>query len=185
MKFVVKYFSEITIKSKPVRRRFVGQLVDNLRALLRETDPDVVVQRNWDKLQIETRLEDPVLLARMVEGMRNAPGITYILQVVEHPLPDLEDIVEYVLPVGQHEFTSVDVERVVGGALLARTAAAGVRLKNPEVTVDLEISKKTLFVITHRHRGLGGYPIGSIDPVLSLISGGFDSPVASYLTMKW
>jgi thiamine biosynthesis protein ThiI len=72
MKFVVKYFSEITIKSKPVRRRFVGQLVDNLRALLRETDPDVVVQRNWDKLQIETRLEDPVLLARMVEGMRNA-----------------------------------------------------------------------------------------------------------------
>jgi thiamine biosynthesis protein ThiI len=201
MKFVVKYFSEITIKSKPVRRRFVGQLVDNLRALLRETDPDVVVQRNWDKLQIETRLEDPVLLARMVEGMRNAPGITYILQVVEHPLPDLEDIVEYVLPVyeqqlegrnfavrckrsGQHEFTSVDVERVVGGALLARTAAAGVRLKNPEVTVDLEISKKTLFVITHRHRGLGGYPIGSIDPVLSLISGGFDSPVASYLTMK-
>jgi thiamine biosynthesis protein ThiI len=103
MKFVVKYFSEITIKSKPVRRRFVGQLVDNLRALLRETDPDVVVQRNWDKLQIETRLEDPVLLARMVEGMRNAPGITYILQVVEHPLPDLEDIVEYVLPVYEQQ----------------------------------------------------------------------------------
>jgi len=39
-------------------------------------------------------------------------------------------------------------------------------------------------VIGRRHRGLGGYPIGSIDPVLSLISGGFDSPVASYLTMK-
>jgi thiamine biosynthesis protein ThiI len=52
------------------------------------------------------------------------------------------------------------------------------------VTVDLEISKQTLFVIEQRHRGLGGYPIGSIDPVLSLISGGFDSPVASYLTMK-
>jgi thiamine biosynthesis protein ThiI len=68
--------------------------------------------------------------------------------------------------------------------LLAGTGAAGVRLKNPDVTVDLEISKQTLYVVGRRHRGVGGYPIGSIDPVLSLISGGFDSPVASYLTMK-
>jgi thiamine biosynthesis protein ThiI len=52
------------------------------------------------------------------------------------------------------------------------------------VTVDLEISKQTFYVVNRRHRGLGGYPVGSIDPVLSLISGGFDSPVASYLTMK-
>jgi thiamine biosynthesis protein ThiI len=68
--------------------------------------------------------------------------------------------------------------------LLATTGAAGVKLKNPQVTVDLEISKQTLYVVERRHRGLDGYPIGSIDPVLSLISGGFDSSVASYLTMK-
>ncbi len=50
--------------------------------------------------------------------------------------------------------------------------------------MEIEISKQTLFVIGRRHRGLGGYPIGSLDAVISLISGGFDSPVASYLTMK-
>jgi thiamine biosynthesis protein ThiI len=137
----------------------------------------------------------------MIELMRNVPGITYILEVREHPLPPLEEIVERVLPVyaqrlegrtfavrckrsGAHPFTSVEVEREVGGALLATTGAVGVRLKDPQVTVELEISKKTLFVVDQRHRGPGGYPIGSIDPVLSLISGGFDSPVASYLTMK-
>jgi thiamine biosynthesis protein ThiI len=201
MKFVVKFFSEIAIKSKPVRRRFIGQLTDNLRAVLRDIDPDVMVQRGWDKIQVETRLEDELVCAQMVEAMRNAPGITYILEVSASPLPELDLIVEQVLPIyaerlrgknfavrckrsGQHDFTSVEVERLVGGALLARTEAAGVKLKNPEVTVDLEISKKTLFVIGQRHRGIGGYPIGSIDPVLSLISGGFDSPVASYLTMK-
>jgi thiamine biosynthesis protein ThiI len=85
---------------------------------------------------------------------------------------------------GTHDFTSVDVEREVGAALLARSGASCVRLKRPEVTVELEISKNTLFVIAHRHRGPGGYPVGGLDPVLSLISGGFDSPVASYLTMK-
>ncbi|MCB1675294.1 MAG: tRNA 4-thiouridine(8) synthase ThiI [Halioglobus sp.] len=201
MKFVVKYFSEIAIKSKPVRRRFVGQLAENLRAVLRDIDPDVVVDRSWDKLRVETALQEATELARMVDAMRCTPGITYILEVSEHPLPAVDEIAHQVLPVyaerlagrsfavrcrrsGSHDFTSVDVERAVGSALLAGTGAAGVNLSSPEVTVDLEISRQTLYVVGRRHRGLGGYPIGSIDPVLSLISGGFDSPVASYLTMK-
>lgn len=201
MQYVVKFFSEIAIKSKPVRRQFIRQLVENLRAVLRDIDPDIEVQRGWDKLRIQTRLEDQAVHVRLVEAMRNTSGITYVLEVIEHALPELDAIVERVLPVyeqrlagktfavrckrsGKHDFTSVEVERKVGGALLACTAAAGVRLKQPEVTVDLEISGESLFVIGQRHRGLGGYPIGSIDPVLSLISGGFDSPVASYLTMK-
>ena len=201
MKFVVKYFSEIAIKSKPVRRRFIGQLTDNLRAVLKDIDPGAVVHRGWDKLRVETSQEDPQVHARMVQAMCNAPGITYVLEVREHPLPELDAIVDAVLPVyaqrmagrtfavrckrtGAHDFTSTAVERVVGAALLAQTEAAGVKLKHPDVTVDLEISKQTLYVVARRHRGLGGYPIGSIDPVLSLISGGFDSTVASYLTMK-
>ncbi|MFT5710795.1 MAG: thiamine biosynthesis protein ThiI [Halioglobus sp.] len=49
MKFVVKYFSEITIKSKPVLRRFVAQLVENVRSVLRDIDPDVAEHRYWDK----------------------------------------------------------------------------------------------------------------------------------------
>lgn len=201
MKFVVKYFAEIAIKSTPVRRRFVSQLVQNLRATLRDIDPDITVEQGWDKLQVETRQRGAGQIARLVEAMRNAPGITYILEVTQHPLGALEEIIEYVLPVyrerlagrsfavrcrrsGQHPFTSVDVERQVGGDVLARTAAASVNLRNPDVTVDLEISNDLLHVVGRRHRGVGGYPIGSIDPVLSLISGGFDSPVASYLTMK-
>jgi len=201
MKFVVKFFPEITIKSKPVRKRIVAQLHENLKSVLREIDPDVRIQRGWDKLQVDTGITDELQLARMIETMRNTSGITYILEVVDHPLPPVEEIVEKVLPIyrerlagktfavrckrsGDHDFTSVDVEREVGGALLGQTDAAGVRLKHPQVQVELEISKKTLFVIGRRHRGLGGYPVGSVDPVLSLISGGFDSPVASYLTMK-
>jgi thiamine biosynthesis protein ThiI len=201
MKFVVKYFSEIAIKSKPVRRRFVVRLAGNLREVLQEIDPAVRVDRRWDRLRVETALQDPLAVARLVEAMRNMPGITYILEVSEYPLPALEEIAGYVLPVyaerlagrhfavrckrsGDHPFTSIDVERAVGRALMEHSGAAGVRLVAPEVTVGLEISKNTLFVIGRRHRGPGGYPVGSLDPVLSLISGGFDSHVASYLTMK-
>jgi tRNA uracil 4-sulfurtransferase len=201
MQFVVKYFSEIVMKSKPVRRQFVRQLEENLRAVLREIDPAIVLRRSWDKLRVETAVSDEHALAQLVHRMCNTPGVTLVLEVQEHPLGELDEIVEQVLPVyasrlagatfavrcrrsGQHSFSSLDVERQVGGALLARTEAAGVKLKHPDVTVELEISGKSLFVVAERHRGLGGYPAGSLDPVLSLMSGGFDSPVASYLTMK-
>ena len=201
MKFIIKYFSEITIKSKPVRRRFVGQLADNLRSVLRDLDPDVVVHKQWDKLLVETAQSDEALLQIMLEAMRNTPGITYILEVREHALCPIDKIVAHILPIyqqrlsgktfavrckrtGTHDFRSIDVERQLGADLIASTDVAGVRLKHPEVTVELEINDEKLFVIESRHRGLGGFPIGSVDAVLSLISGGFDSPVASYLMMK-
>lgn len=201
MQFVVKYFSEIVMKSKPVRRQFVRQLEGNLRAVLRDIDPGVVLRRSWDKLRVETRHTDQQTLDLLVRKMCTTPGVTLVLEVREYPLADLDTIVDHVLPVyasrlqgksfavrcrrsGQHTFSSLDVERKVGGALLARTSSAGVNLSQPDVTVELEISGQTLFVVAERHRGLGGYPAGSLDPVLSLMSGGFDSPVASYLTMK-
>lgn len=201
MKYVVKFFPEIVIKSNSVRRRFVARLYENLKAVLTDIDPEVQIKRDWDKLQLQTAMEDEVQLARMVEAMRNTSGISYILEVVDFPLPDLEGIIDKVLPVyaerlagktfvvrckrhGDHSFTSVQVERELGSALLAHTNAAGVNLKKPEVRVELEISKQTLFVISERHKGLGGYPVCSVDSVLSLLSGGFDSPVASYMTMK-
>ena len=201
MKFIIKYFSEITIKSKPVRRRFVGQLAENLRSVLRDLDPDVVVHKQWDKLLVETAQSDEVVLQNMLEAMRNTSGITYILDVREHPLCPVDQIVSHILPIyekrlsgktfavrckrtGTHDFRSIDVERQLGADLIVSTDVGRVQLKHPEVTVELEINDQKLFVIERRHRGLGGFPIGSVDAVLSLISGGFDSPVASYLMMK-
>jgi len=201
MQYIVKFFSEIAIKSTPVRRKFIRALVKNLREVLTPIDPNVAIHRDWDKLRIETTLCDTHALAQLEDAMCHTSGITYILEVVEHPLPPIDELVDYVLPVyqerlagrtfavrckrsGKHSFTSIDVEREVGGALLQQSQAAGVQLKSPDVTVEFEIIGESVFVIGRRMRGLGGYPVGSVDPVLSLLSGGFDSPVASYMTMK-
>jgi thiamine biosynthesis protein ThiI len=201
MKFVVKFFSEIAMKSKPVRKRFVQKLAGNVRAVLRDYDPSVLVYRQWDRLQVETQLTDSAIIAAMIAALRCTSGITYILAVREHPLGELDELVDVVLPVygdrlmgrtfavrckrtGMHSFRSIDVERIVGEQLMRSSDAVGVNLKHPEVTVDIEINGERVYVIEGRHRGMGGFPMGSIDPVLSLISGGFDSPVASYLMMK-
>ena len=205
MHFIVKLFPEITIKSAPVRKRFIKQLRDNLRHLVKPIgegpEERVKVDREWDRIELSAPSDDPVLTAQVVEILSNTPGIAYFSQVRSYPLGDFEDIFQKtkityadtiagktfcvrVKRSGKHEFTSTDVERYVGGGLNQHTEAAGVRLKNPEVTVKLEIKDDRLHVVEKQVGGLGGFPLGTQDPVLSLISGGFDSTVSSYLMSK-
>ncbi|MCD5380500.1 tRNA 4-thiouridine(8) synthase ThiI, partial [Candidatus Gracilibacteria bacterium] len=85
---------------------------------------------------------------------------------------------------GLHNFTSTEIERYIGGGLLQHGENCRVQLKNPEVTIKLEIRDKLFHVIKEQIQGTGGYPIGFQEKVLSLISGGFDSGVSSYSMMK-
>lgn len=201
MKFIVKLFPEITIKSAPVRKRFIKQLRKNIRSVLKRVDENVEVSGTWDFIELATSSDDSVLVAEVSDLLSHIPGIAYWQQVQEYPLTTMDDILDKALAAhgdelagktfrvtcqrtGKHDFLSVDVERYVGGGLNTRTEAAGVKLKNPDVTVKVEIKHERYFLVTKRGDGLGGYPIGSMEPVISLISGGFDSTVSSFLTMK-
>lgn len=201
MKFIVKLFPEITIKSKPVRKRFIQRLQSNIKIILGRIDERVKVSGQWDKVVVNAPDATAEVGAQFVEALKATPGIAHFLQVDEFPLGDFHDIYEktkdayedrisgktFVVRVkrsGTHDFTSIDVERYVGGGLRQHTDALGVDLRKPEVTVQLEIRDKKLYVVNQRYEGLGGYPMGSQEPVLSLISGGFDSTVSSYMTMK-
>ncbi len=201
MKFIVKLFPEITIKSKPVRRRFIQRLQSNLQVILRRIDPKAHVCAQWDKVTVETRVEDAGQLAALTQAMQETPGIAYFLRVRQYPLGDFEQVFQLTRSVyaeqlagkrfvvrvkraGKHDFSSLDLERYIGGGLLQHTDALSVDLHEPEVTVNIEVRDQSLFVVEQRYPGLGGFPLGSQDAVLSLISGGFDSTVSSYMTIK-
>lgn len=201
MKFIVKLFPEIIIKSKPVRKKFIKQLRDNLRKLLIPIDPDLDITREWDRITIETQCRDEAGLAAMLAVLSNTPGIAHVVEVAEYPLVDLHDIYEKTRAAvgnslrgktfavrckrtGQHAFNSGEVERYVGGGLNQYAETGGVKLKDPDEVVRIEVRHERFFVVKQRHEGLGGYPIGTVDSVVSLISGGFDSTVSSYMTMK-
>ncbi|WP_133503760.1 tRNA uracil 4-sulfurtransferase ThiI, partial [Marinomonas balearica] len=199
MKFIVKFFPEITIKSRPVRKAFIKQLRHNIRLVLRNYDDDVVVAGNWDFIEVLS--EKDGLREGFTNALSNIAGIAHFQYVREFSFTTLDDVAEEaaktygdaikdavfavrVRRVGQHDFSSVDAERHIGGCLKARCGALAVRLKNPEVLVPIDIRDDRVWIIEQRVEGLGGYPIGSQDSVLSLISGGFDSTVSSYLTMS-
>ncbi len=201
MKLIVKVFPEITIKSRPVRKQFIRQLGKNIRAVLRDLDPELRVDGVWDNLEVETQVSDTRVLGEMVERLSCTPGITHFLEINEYPLGDFDDVVEKCkqhyadqLPGkifavrckrgGKHSFSSVDIERYVGSQLRQQCGAAGIDLKNPQIEVRMEIRDQRLFVIHHQHNGIGGYPLGSLEQTLVLMSGGFDSTVAAYQMMR-
>ncbi|MDO8524297.1 MAG: tRNA uracil 4-sulfurtransferase ThiI [bacterium] len=65
-----------------------------------------------------------------------------------------------------------------------RTNCVRVDLHNPDIILYIEITEKYAFLYTKKFSGPGGLPLGVSGKAVSLISGGIDSPVASYLMMK-
>jgi thiamine biosynthesis protein ThiI len=70
------------------------------------------------------------------------------------------------------------------GAAVQEKHGFPVDLKNPELTIYIEVLPEEIFFYTERVPGPGGLPVGSSGCVAALISGGIDSPVAAYRMMK-
>ncbi|WP_415398462.1 tRNA uracil 4-sulfurtransferase ThiI [Sulfurimonas sp. CS5] len=198
-KFILKFFPEIMIKGSSAKRQMVGQLYTNLITLLERIHADIKVRKFSDKIEILTPIE---MLPEVRIVLLNTPGIEQVLEVLQFDnMNSLEKIKHKVGEIlgaslkdktfavrakrtGTHSFKSTELESTVGGYLLAHTDAKGVDLHNPDITVKMELIESQLNIITTKYKGLSGFPIGTQGDILSLMSGGFDSTVASYLTMK-
>ncbi|AGG32302.1 tRNA uracil 4-sulfurtransferase ThiI [Morganella morganii] len=199
MKFIIKLFPEITIKSQSVRLRFIKILTSNIRNVLKDLAEDVAVVRHWDYLEVRVKKEE--LGEGVADRLTRIPGIHHILQVEERAFTDLHNIYEQTFEMyaaslenktfcvrakrrGKHPFSSIELERYVGGGLNQHIPSAKVKLTHPDVTVNLEVEDDKLILVVRRLEGIGGFPIGTQEDVLSLLSGGFDSGVSSYMLMR-
>ena len=187
------------IKGSSAKRQMVGQLYTNLTTVLERINSDITVKKFSDKIEVVSPIE---VLPEVRQRLLDTSGIEQILEALQFDNMDsLEKIkvkvgelvadslegksfVVRAKRTGKHEFRSVELEQTVGGYLLAHSNAKCVDLKNPEITVRMELIQSQLNVITSKYKGLSGFPIGTQGDILSLMSGGFDSTVASYLTMK-
>jgi len=70
------------------------------------------------------------------------------------------------------------------GEAVVKEFGTKVQLKRPALTIGVEVTRGKSYVYGNRSRGLGGLPVGTSGKVVCLLSGGIDSPVAAWLTMK-
>jgi len=84
--------------------------------------------------------------------------------------------------------TSQQINEQVGEYIFEKLNAKSlkfrVNLKNPDITCFIEIVEKYAFLYLEKVRGLGGLPVGVSGKAMSLLSGGIDSPVASFYGMQ-
>ena len=179
---------EIGIKGRATRSHMVRELVKNVSS--------VVNVRSWRALGGLLVLDvdgDPAALSRVF-------GIAHFAVAQEVRYDDLNDLVakaEQLVEgevrgrkfavrarrVGEDRFTSLDVQRALGDAL--RPHSAGVDLSSPEVTVNVYIWGRGLaYVYVNQFEGARGLPVGVAGKTVSLVSGGIDSPVATWMIMR-
>ena len=84
--------------------------------------------------------------------------------------------------VGNHNFTSIEVAKIVGSALYPYSS--GVDLENPDIEIHINIRQDHAYIYDKVFEGPKGYPIGTTGRTVVLFSGGFDSPVATWMMMK-
>ncbi len=201
MQVIVKLHPEMFVKSRSLRKRQLKLLVGNIRQVCKRREIAVVVENRWDKLTVKLKTDSEQDIDQLLAVLSRIPGIDQLQMVRYFPFHDLSTAAEIVASAyadrlrgktfmvrvkrrGEHPFTSVEAGREIGGYLLHNCDNAGVKIKGADCVVDVTIENDMLMLIDREYSAIGGYPIPSQGNVLSLISGGFDSAVASYQMMR-
>jgi thiamine biosynthesis protein ThiI len=79
---------------------------------------------------------------------------------------------------------SIEVSQYIGALVDNEFPHLTVDVKKPELVIEIRILENNIYLSTRKMLGVGGLPVGTSGHLVSLISGGFDSPVASYLMFK-
>ena len=80
--------------------------------------------------------------------------------------------------------TSIQLSQAVGGELAERFPQVVVVVHDPDLTVYVEIREKYAYVHAPSVPGAGGLPVGMGGTAVSLLSGGLDSPVSSWMMAR-
>ena len=192
---LVVHYAEIGLKGRN-RPRFEGRLRENLARRLAAFG-SVRVKNLYGRLLVELPEGTPFEAVR--ERIAQVFGVAYFseVSVCEPEMAAIEKAVDEFTAsrrfrsfgikarraFKRHPFTSSDLARELGAHVAARTGAA-VDLTHPELWIEIHVLQSHAILLHERHAGPGGMPVGSAGRAVSLISGGIDSPVASYEMLK-
>jgi len=201
-KILLLRYGEIALKGKN-RKWFEAQLMRNvLKALTpfgyQREDLILVYGRFFLKLKKEeTNLGEIINSLQKVFGLISfspAKLVPLKLEIIkEEALQELlsTDNSKQSFKVVTHRsfkdfpLTSPVLNQEVGGYLLQRTTPLRrVDIHKPDVVINIEIRKEGALIFSKTYPGLGGLPVGTSGKAVALISGGIDSPVASWLSLK-
>lgn len=187
---LIKY-GELTTK-KANRNTFIKLLANNIKNILKCENFNI----KFDRVRMYIECNNANAIVKKLEKVFGIHGI-----VICHKVnTNIDDIKAKVLELlkkenfktfkintkradKSFEIHSMDFNNIIGGYVL-KNINSKVDVHNPDVLVTIEIRPEGTFIYTNEIKGIGGYPVGIQGKGMLMLSGGIDSPVAGYLSLK-
>ncbi|MBQ9987458.1 MAG: tRNA 4-thiouridine(8) synthase ThiI, partial [Erysipelotrichales bacterium] len=187
-------FGELSTKGKN-KKDFIVRLRNNAKNALNDF-PNLKFETMHDRMFVILHGEDKDAVC---ERLQHVFGIHSFSPAVKSS-KDIEEIACIALEMMQenegctfkvdarrsdksYPMNSDEINRYVATKILKNTTCK-VNVRQPDIRLQIEIRPDCAYVLSKVIMGAGGYPVGAVGKALVMLSGGIDSPVASYLTMK-
>ncbi len=192
-KIIIIKYGELTTKKDNINY-FIKVLKDNIKKALINVESEITYDKG--RMFIKTSSYEEVL-----EKLKKVFGIHEIIIGYELENTSYQNIKDNIISLVKEKnfdtfkvvskrsdktypLNSMELSRKLGGELLKCMHNIKVDVHNPELTINVEVRNKCALIYFEKHRGLGGYPVGTLGKGMLMLSGGIDSPVAGYLAIK-
>lgn len=194
--YVLIRYGELTTKGKN-RKDFINLLFQNTKQALKAF-PELEFRKTRDRMYIDLHGADQ---EGVIARLKTVFGI-HSFSLAVKCASEIEVIQAAALSVAQMDTTprtfkvdtkrsdkmfpmkSMEISRAVAGYVLSNTEHLSVDVRKPEYLLQVEVRSDASYLMGRTERGAGGYPVGVAGKGMLMLSGGIDSPVAGYLTMK-
>lgn len=191
-------YGELILKGKN-KKDFIKCLYKNVQFALK-WNKQILINKFHDSIIVENI--DEKSLKKTINILEKIPGISWIIcgqtckkdfdvvskQVINCIKKQKLDLSSFKVITKRQDknyfLNSMEISKRIGGIILKAFNSAKVDVKNPIANITIEIKYKQAIIYTKKIKGMGGFPMGINGRSLMLISGGIDSPVASYLLLK-
>ena len=190
---LIKY-GELTTK-KGNRNFFINTLYKNIKNKLKKLD--VIISKDRSRMYIEFHDSDLDEIKNKLDCIFGI-HMYHIAYIVDTNIDSIKNLL--IELVQKLEFSTFKVEtkrsdksfsihsqemnRILGGVVLKNKDNVTVDVHHPELFIKVEIRESHSYIYFNAYQGAGGYPLGSQPKGMLMLSGGIDSPVSGYLTMK-
>ena len=192
---VILRFGEIFLKRGKTKSFFIFKLINNIKFIIYEFKPEIFVVKSLIIIQYfnrENAFQVLLLLKKIIFGIAN--GSVCIKSSKEKIMDTLYN--EYInydfntFAINFRNHLNINIKRLdfnkeIGLLFNQKFVTKKVKLVQPDLEIRIELIKTDFYCICIKNEIFnGGLPTGSSGKILSLISGGIDSSVSSYLIMK-
>ncbi|MDF7682552.1 tRNA 4-thiouridine(8) synthase ThiI [Lactobacillus sp. ESL0679] len=190
-------YGELSTKGKN-RKDFIGKLAGNVTKVLRNF-PEVEIHPRHDRMHI---VLNGAPFAEIDQRLKKVFGIqTYSPTIkIEKTLQAIEEtslaLMKKTFKKGMtfkvntkrsdHHFAydTNELNSLVGDYLFENMTDLKVEMKHPDLVLRIEVRQDAIYISNQLLHGAGGMPVGTGGRAVMMLSGGIDSPVASYLALK-